>query len=136
MTYIFMLTVRPWLLHECLLSLVCQVIIRVQIFTPMTTMLFSCCVDQIVSLIDRSWRNWCVCVFVYPFDSIHSDINPTGKQEICSGTVVSSRRRSLRRNKQNTCVPMPAIKPIASSHAHTHDANGPHRGPAKWAAQK
>lgn len=31
---------------------------------------------------------------------------------------------------------MPAIKPIASSHAQIHDANGPHLGPDKWAAQK
>jgi hypothetical protein len=36
----------------------------------------------------------------------------------------------------NTCVPMPAIRPMISSHAQSHDANGPHRGPAKWAAEK
>lgn len=35
-----------------------------------------------------------------------------------------------------TCVPMPAISPIVSSQAQHHDANGPHLGPAKWAAQK
>ncbi len=36
----------------------------------------------------------------------------------------------------NTWVPMPAIRPMTSSHAQSHDANGPHWGPAKWAAEK
>lgn len=35
-----------------------------------------------------------------------------------------------------TCVPMPAIRPMVSSHAQHHDANGPHFGPDKCAAQK
>ncbi len=35
-----------------------------------------------------------------------------------------------------TCVPIPAIRPITPSHAQIQDANGPHLGPAKWAAQK
>ena len=35
-----------------------------------------------------------------------------------------------------TWAPIPEIIPMTSSQAQHHDANGPHLGPAKWAAQK
>lgn len=35
-----------------------------------------------------------------------------------------------------TCVPTPAMRPMASSHAHIHEAKGPYFDPAKCAAQK
>ena len=36
----------------------------------------------------------------------------------------------------STCAPIPEMRPMVSSQAQHHDANGPHRGPAKWAVQK
>ena len=35
-----------------------------------------------------------------------------------------------------TWAPIPETIPMVSSQAQHHDANGPHLGPAKWAAQK
>ena len=45
-------------------------------------------------------------------------------------------RSAINRGAERTCVPIPAMRPIASSQAQHQDANGPHTGPAKCAAQK
>ena len=36
----------------------------------------------------------------------------------------------------STCAPILEMGPMVSSQAQHYDANGPHRGPAKWAVQK
>jgi hypothetical protein len=47
-----------------------------------------------------------------------------------------------KKNKHGVCLyrhtwaPIPETAPMVSSQAQNQDANGPHLGPAKWAAQK
>lgn len=44
--------------------------------------------------------------------------------------------KDQKKTKKKTCVPIPEMLPTVSSQAQHQDANGPHLGPAKCAAQK
>ena len=47
-----------------------------------------------------------------------------------------SEKKKKHEKSGSTCAPIPEMRPMVSSQAQHHDANGPHRGPAKWAVQK